>query len=137
MATFGTVSTTQQHNPNKSFEVVSPPTDGISSLSFSSKANYLVASSWDNQVRCWEIQPNGSSVPKAAISHDQPVLCTAWKDDGSTVFSAGCDKQAKMWPILSGGQPVQVGMHDAPIKDIAWVPEMNLLVTGSFDKTIK
>jgi WD40 repeat protein len=31
-------------------QVVSPPTDGISSLSFSSKANYLVASSWDNQV---------------------------------------------------------------------------------------
>ncbi|CAK9270188.1 unnamed protein product [Sphagnum jensenii] len=137
MATFGTVTTTQQHNPNKSFEVVSPPTDGISSLSFSSKANYLVASSWDNQVRCWEIQSNGGSVPKAAISHDHPVLCTAWKDDGSTVFSAGCDKQAKMWPILSGGQPVQVGMHDAPIKDIAWVPEMNLLVTGSWDKTVK
>jgi WD40 repeat protein len=73
MATFGTVTTTQQHNPNKSFEVVSPPTDGISSLSFSSKANYLVASSWDNQVRCWEIQSNGGSVPKAAISHDHPV----------------------------------------------------------------
>ncbi len=65
------------------------------------------------------------------------VLCTAWKDDGSIVFSAGCDKEVKMWPMLSGGQPVQVGMHDAPIKDIAWVPEMNLLVTGSWDKTIK
>jgi hypothetical protein len=31
-------------------QVVSPPSDGISSLSFSSKANYLVASAWDNQV---------------------------------------------------------------------------------------
>jgi hypothetical protein len=31
-------------------QVVSPPTDGISNLSFSSEANYLVASSWDNQV---------------------------------------------------------------------------------------
>jgi hypothetical protein len=58
MATFGTVSTTQQHNPNKSFEVVSPPTDGISSLSFSSKANYLVASSWDNQVLLAVINSN-------------------------------------------------------------------------------
>jgi mRNA export factor len=65
------------------------------------------------------------------------VLCTAWKDDGSIVFSAGCDKEVKMWPMLSGGQPVQVGMHDAPIKDIAWVPEMNLLVTSSWDKIIK
>ncbi|CAK9862994.1 unnamed protein product [Sphagnum jensenii] len=96
-------------------QVVSPPTDGISSLSFSSKANYLVASSWDNQAGgLLEIQSNGTTVPKVAILHDQPVLCTAWKDDGSIVFSAGCDKQVKMWPILSGGQPVQVGMHDAP-----------------------
>ena len=64
------------------------------------------------------------------------VLCSAWKDDGTAVFSGGCDKQAKMWP-LSGGQPVTVAMHDAPIKDIAWIPEMSLLVTGSWDKTLK
>lgn len=64
------------------------------------------------------------------------VLCSAWKDDGTTVFSGGCDKQAKMWP-LSGNQPVTVAMHDEPIKEIAWIPEMNLLVTGSWDKTLK
>lgn len=42
-----------------------------------------------------------------------------------------------MWPLLSGGQPVTVAMHDAPIKEIAWIPEMNLLATGSWDKTLK
>ncbi|KAH9325662.1 hypothetical protein KI387_005840, partial [Taxus chinensis] len=110
--------------------VVQPPTDSISSLSFSPKANYLVATSWDNHVRCWEIHNSGASMPKAAITHDQPVLCSAWKDDGTVVFSAGCDKQAKMWPLLSGGQPVTVGVHDAPIKEIAWIAELNLLVTG-------
>jgi WD40 repeat protein len=31
-------------------QITSPPTDGVSSLSFSPKANYLVATSWDNQV---------------------------------------------------------------------------------------
>ncbi|MCH89629.1 protein RAE1-like, partial [Trifolium medium] len=98
-----------------------------------------MATSWDNQVRCWEISKNGNAItstPKASISHDQPVLCSTWKDDGTTVFSGGCDKQAKMWPLLSGGQPVTVAMHDAPIKEIAWIPEMNLLATGSLDKTV-
>jgi len=52
-----------------------------------------------------------------------------------TVFSGGCDKQAKMWH-LSGNQPVTVAMHDGAVKDIAWIPEMNLLVTGSWDKTL-
>lgn len=128
------------HNPNKSVEVAHPPTDSVSSLNFSPKGNFLVATSWDNQVRCWEITKNGStlgSVAKASISHDQPVLCSTWKDDGATIFSGGCDKQVKMWPLMSGGQPMTVAMHEAPIKEIAWIPELNLLATGSWDKTLK
>ncbi|MBA0622978.1 hypothetical protein Godav_008476 [Gossypium davidsonii] len=138
MSTFGAAAA--NHNPNKSFEVAQPPSDSVSSLSFSPKANFLIATSWDNQVRCWEISRNGTAVastPKASITHDQPVLCSTWKDDGMTVFSGGCDKQVKMWPLLSGGQPMTVAMHDAPIKEVAWIPEMNLLATGSWDKTLK
>ncbi|CAD6266042.1 unnamed protein product [Miscanthus lutarioriparius] len=123
-------------NPNKSFEILPNPGDSVSSLSFSPKNNLLVATSWDNQVRCWEIV-GGNSQPKASISHDQPVLCSAWKDDGTTVFSGGCDKQVKMWPLLSGGQPQTVAMHDAPVKEVAWIPQMNLLVSGSWDKTLR
>ncbi|KAG5525977.1 hypothetical protein RHGRI_032311 [Rhododendron griersonianum] len=136
MATFGAAS--NANNPNKSAEVAQPPSDSVSSLAFSPKGNFLVATSWDNQVRCWEIMRNGTtvgSVPKASMSHDQPVLCSTWKDDGTTVFSGGCDKQVKMWPL--GAQPVTVAMHDAPVKDIAWIPEMNLLVSGSWDKTLR
>lgn len=40
-----------------SSQVVQPPTDGISSLNFSPKANYLVATSWDNQVLEQETMP--------------------------------------------------------------------------------
>ncbi|KAF6149268.1 hypothetical protein GIB67_026124 [Kingdonia uniflora] len=137
MSTLGGAGTP---NPNKSFEVVQPPTDSISSLCFSPKGNYLVASSWDNQVRCWEVQKNGQnvgSVPKAVMSHDKPVLCSAWKDDGATVFSGGCDNIVKMWPLASGGQLVNVGAHDAPVKEVAWIPEINLLVSGSWDKTLR
>lgn len=75
------------HNPNKDFEVPSPPADSVSCLAFSPVANLLVAGAWDNQVRCWDVQPSGQAVPKAATNHDQPVLCTAWSADGSTVFS--------------------------------------------------
>jgi len=127
---------TANPNPNKSFEIQPNPGDSVSSLSFSPKSNLLVATSWDNQVRCWEIV-GGNSQPKVSISHDQPVLCSAWKDDGTTVFSGGCDKQVKMWPLLSGGQPQTVAMHDAPVKEIAWIPQMNLLVSGSWDKTLR
>lgn len=66
------------------------------------------------------------------------VLCSTWKDDGTTVFSAGCDKQVKMWPLMqAGAQATTVGVHDAPIKDISWIPEMQLLVTASWDKSLR
>ncbi|KAM3337045.1 hypothetical protein P3S68_032745 [Capsicum galapagoense] len=138
MSIFGSTASANT-NPNKSTEVQQPPADSVTSLCFSPKANLLVATSWDNQVRCWEVMGSGTNigtVPKAAISHEQPVLCSAWKDDGTTVFSGGCDKQVKMWP-LSGSQPVTIAMHDAPVRELAWIPEMNLLVTGSWDKTLR
>jgi WD40 repeat protein len=43
-------STTANYNPNKDIEVVQPPSDSISDLAFSPLANFLAASSWDNQV---------------------------------------------------------------------------------------
>uniref|UniRef100_A0A0E0JLJ2 Uncharacterized protein n=1 Tax=Oryza punctata TaxID=4537 RepID=A0A0E0JLJ2_ORYPU len=137
MASFTAGAGAANNNPNKSLEVNPAPGDSVSSLSFSPKANHLVATSWDNQVRCWEIQPGGQCQAKASISHDQPVLCSAWKDDGTTVFSGGCDKQIKMWPLLSGGQPTVLSGHEAPVKELAWIPQMNLLVSGSWDKTLR
>lgn len=77
------------------WEIVSPPTDGISSLNFSPLANYLCATSWDNnvrfsytmrvcphfsfQIRVWEIDPNTrASNPKASTTHEGPVLHATW-----------------------------------------------------------
>lgn len=104
---FGT-SAVSQHNPNKDAEVNSPPTDSVSSLCFSPKANLLVATSWDNHVRCWEVVPqNGpggvvpQTTPKAAVQHANPVLCSTWHPDGGMVFSAGEARQVASSPSLS------------------------------------
>ena len=40
---------------------------------------------------------------------------------------------------LTTGQTAQVAQHDAPVKSIGWVdaPQGGILVTGSWDKTLK
>ena len=142
MAAFGSTSFTSgaststlgNYNPNKDAELVSPPTDGISSLHFSPTSNFLTVTSWDNHVRCYEVQSNGQSQPKAAFAHQAPVLCSAWSSDGSKIFSAGCDKEAKLWD-LSSNQQQTVAKHDAPIRHMHYFN--NMLVTGSWDKTLK
>jgi len=123
-------------NPNKDIELQQPPSDGISFMAFSPKANYLVASSWDSQVRCWEVQNNGTTIPKASMSHDAPVLSANWSGDGSKIFSGGCDNKAKCWSLQTG-QSTVIGQHSAPVKSVFWVENMQMLVTGSWDKTIK
>ena len=91
-------------NPNKDIEVSSqsetsdlsinqsqvsnPSDDSISSLAFSPPSlpnNFLVAGSWDNNVRCWEITAQATTVPKAQQTMGGPILDTCWHDDGSKV----------------------------------------------------
>jgi mRNA export factor len=88
------------------------------------------------QVRCYEVQASGVSVARASFAHDAPVLAAAWHHDGGSVFSAGCDKQAKRWDLGSNSQ-VQVAAHDAPIRHMAWVPDLSLLVTGGWDRLLR
>ena len=79
-------------------------------------ANHLIATSWNNQAYCWEISPQGASVPKAQLKdHTQPVLCSCWNQDGSQVFTGGCDKTVRLWNLATN-QSTQVAQHDAPVK---------------------
>ncbi|CAJ0968850.1 unnamed protein product, partial [Ranitomeya imitator] len=137
---FGT-TTTDNHNPMKDIEVTSPPDDSIACLSFSPPTlpgNFLIAGSWANDVRCWEVQDNGQTIPKAQQMHTGPVLDVCWSDDGSKVFTASCDKTAKMWD-LNSNQSLQIAQHDAPIKTVHWIkaPNYSCIMTGSWDKTLK
>ncbi|XP_061113718.1 uncharacterized protein LOC133138737 isoform X1 [Conger conger] len=134
-------ATTDSHNPMKDVEVTSPPDDSISCLAFSPPAmpgNFLIGGSWANDVRCWEVQDNGQTVPKAQQMHTGPVLDVCWSDDGSKVFTASCDKTAKMWD-LNSNQTMQIAQHEAPIRTVHWIkaPNYSCVMTGSWDKTLK
>lgn len=75
--------TASSSNPMQDFEVVSPPDDSISSLKFSPASlqqNFLVAGSWDCNVRCWEVEQSGKTVPKSIQSMAAPILDVCWSD---------------------------------------------------------
>jgi mRNA export factor len=119
--------------------------DGISSLNWSSSANFLISTNWDSGVRCWEVQEQGGQIrasPKAQVNHEgnAPVLDSCMSADGSTVFSAGADKAVRMWRL--GETPpnnlaTQIGAHDAPVKAVAFIPSSNLVVSGGWDRQLK
>ena len=121
------------HNPNKDLEVSQPPSDGISSLTFSPVANHLVATSWDNQVRCWEITQAGQSVAKAATSHEKPVLCSAWSADGTTVYTGGASAAPQLCSAACSRPPrAQAALVVSPAALAA-----GMRCAGSCDNTAK
>jgi len=76
-------SSSSQGNPNGDPELSNPPSDTISSVAWSSKANFIVGASWDKTIRCWEVQCQGNqinSVDKAQQTAEAPILCTEWHD---------------------------------------------------------
>ncbi len=68
----------------KDFEVVCPPDDAISCMSFSPspipQTNFLIAGGWDNHVRLWKIEETGNYIPQLKQSMTAPVLDVAWSD---------------------------------------------------------
>ncbi|KAI3640486.1 hypothetical protein MIR68_001364 [Amoeboaphelidium protococcarum] len=154
-------------NTQNDIEVVSPPGDGISSISFSPVAEYMCVTSWDNTARFWEISPNGQTNPKLQITHEAPLLCSAFSSDGSKVFVGGASPQQAQTGAVGGfglqqpaaqassgfnsgggklvdlatGQSIPFAtQHTAPIKSCAFATVSNMqnvLITGSWDKTVK
>lgn len=132
------------HNPNQDVLLSNPPADSVQALAFSpdtlAPKSFLVAASWDSEVRCWEVQSNGSSSPVGMIKHGGPVLDVAWSADGQHVFSAGTDKIVKMWQLGSNTE-MTVAAHESPIRHVFYSKDMGngspCIVTGSWDKTIR
>mmetsp|Transcript_5155 Transcript_5155/g.12373 ORF Transcript_5155/g.12373 Transcript_5155/m.12373 type:complete len:364 (-) Transcript_5155:95-1186(-) len=122
-------------NSNQSAAVPEPPGDAISSLVWSPTQNLFCAGSWDKSVRVWELSPQGIA-PRMCYQHEAPVLCCGFSRDGQRVFSGGCDNKVKM-KNLQTQQEQQVGQHDAPVKEVFSIDEMNMVVSGSWDRTLR
>lgn len=138
-------------DPNTNQDAVAPegPADSISCLAWSATQDLLAAGAWDNTVRVWEVRTDGSSGSvfgggdsklqisglRTAIQHEAPVLCCGFSRDGQQLVSAGCDKKVRVRD-LQAQRDVDLGQHDAPVKEIFVLDDLKLVATGSWDKTL-
>jgi mRNA export factor len=132
-------------NPNNDYIVPQPPDDSISSLAFSPGRpqgqppgkNFMIATSWNGCVRAWELDPVTGAVPVAEkATGGAPLLDCAWAQAGDALFTACADGTARMWKLADDSFDV-VAKHDSAIRCCVDVPNINVLATGSWDKTVK
>lgn len=115
------------------FKLKSPPEDGISSVKFGpNSSQFLLVSSWDNSVTLYDIHAN---TVRMKYSHERPVLDVCFQDAVHS-FSGGLDKTLKMFDFNSNTETI-VGSHDQAIRCIEYSPEVNSILTGSWDSTVK
>jgi len=68
-------------------------------------------------------------------THSEPVLCSSFTRDGSGIFFGGTDGKVKLWE-LGSNQVQQVAQHEHGVKECAFVGELGVLLTGSWDKKL-
>ncbi|KIV95738.1 Nucleoporin GLE2 [Exophiala mesophila] len=136
-----TASTSTAGDISKDVALATPPEDGVSDLRFSPTADFLAVSSWDKKLRIYSVSEQGQSEGKALIQFDAPVFAGDWTSDGQKVVGAGADKTIRLLDLGSGNMTPQVlkDAHTEPIRcaRFADINNQQVLVTGSWDKTIK
>ncbi|KAJ8025970.1 Mitotic checkpoint protein BUB3 [Holothuria leucospilota] len=115
------------------FKLNDCPEDGISAVKFGpNSSQFLLVSSWDETVRLYDVQAN---TMRAKYKHDRAVLDCCFHDQ-THVFSGGLDNTLKMYDINKNAEET-VGKHDHAIRCVEFCPDVNVLVTGSWDQTVK
>jgi len=105
----------------------------------------LAVSAWDGTVRVYNITTQGYGAqskamgePRGMVTLQEPVLCVAWApgQGGESVLIGCADGGLHQWNIGTGGNPNQIGKHAQGIRHVFFVKEMNMIVTGSWDRTV-
>ncbi|KAJ1550345.1 mitotic spindle checkpoint protein Bub3 [Nowakowskiella sp. JEL0078] len=98
------------------FELLSAPSDGISSVIFSPEdTSLLLTSSWDKNVRLYNIHTN---LLVFSYSHKASVLGCGF-EDSIHVFSGGLDRQLKYVDVNTSAEK-SLGSHDDAISCLAF-----------------
>ncbi|CAI8013250.1 Mitotic checkpoint protein BUB3 [Geodia barretti] len=116
------------------FELEKAPEDGITCVEFcpAPASPLLLCSSWDCGLRLYDVQNNQL---KAKIQHPFAVLDCCFSDP-SHAFSGGLDRRL-LHSDLATQQSSSLGSHEDGIRCVEYCSEVGVVVTGSWDKTIK
>lgn len=118
--------------PNE-FKLNSPPNDGISAVKFGpNSSQFLLVSSWDTSVRLYDVTSN---TMRMKYSHPTPVLDCCFYDAVHS-YSGGLDQVVKVYDFNASSETI-VGKHDAAVRAVEYCPDVNVVITGSWDQTVK
>ncbi|KAL4247587.1 WD40/YVTN repeat-like-containing domain superfamily protein [Abortiporus biennis] len=116
------------------YELNSPPFDSISSVRFSpSNPSLLFVSSWDTTVRLYDVDANEQ---KSKYDHRAAVLACCFNNDSTKGYSGGLDTGVRELDLATE-KITHLGQHANTVSTMNYSKEHNVLITGSWDQTIR
>lgn len=109
----------------------------VTASAYSKRGNVLFTSSLDGSVRAWDMlryrnfrtftAPQRTSFSCLAIDPSSEVVCAA-SHDSFNIY---------LWSVQTGALLDELSGHEGPISSLAFTPDGRMLVSGSWDKTIR
>ncbi|CAJ2648055.1 unnamed protein product [Trifolium pratense] len=119
-------------NNNSQLPLEIPIGDAISRIQFSPNSNNLLISSWDSNLRLYDVD---ASVLRVEVPSEAALLDCCFTDDDSVAYAAASDGFIRRYDMHSGVID-PMGSHDDMATCIGYSDETCLLVTSGFDKKL-
>lgn len=117
------------------------PTGPVQAISWQKDQPYFAATTWDSDTRVYEVAADEIKHLRLQqiIGHEYPLLDLAWKSstEGTAQLFGGAIDGSVIKMDLISGKSNAIGSHEKAVKKIFWVEEMGVLMTYSYDATIK
>jgi WD40 repeat protein/mono/diheme cytochrome c family protein len=110
--------------------------DWVLSLTFTPDGKHLLSASRDKTAKVWDLQAKESVM--TFPDHQQPVYAVAASRDSKLGYSAGEDKQIRIWNAAPEGKQVRaLGGHTDSILRLIAHPGQALIASASADKSVR
>ncbi|KAJ3052870.1 hypothetical protein HK097_005491 [Rhizophlyctis rosea] len=116
------------------WELVNPPSDGISSVEYSpTDPALLLVGSWDKSVSLYDAEVNEL---KWKVAQKAVVLDVFWSSQDQAVFTGGLDTKLRSYDVHGSSEKV-LGSHTKAIRCVTYSSEIQAVITGSWDNDVK
>ena len=110
--------------------------EAVYALAFHPSGKQISAGGADKIIRTWDLGPDGATLVRSIIAHEDAIIQLAYSSDGKKLVSTSADRLVKIWDV-ENGQEIKVldKQPDWPMA-LGLSPDGRRLCVGRYDGSV-